>query len=238
MAADRLDDPDYPAYTTGRAAEVLGVQQAFLRSLDAAGAVRPQRTPGGRRRYSRRQLAFAARIRELFDQGHTLAAALRILDLEDGLAAERALTARLQNGSASGTGRTADRGRPVLRPAAAARARLPGPPRGGLLAGELPEPGQLGLELAGFLLQLQDLADAGQVQPVGGQRADLGEPVDVPPGVPAGAARAARRVQEPFPLVDPQRLRVQAGQLRRHRDTEQPPVQVRPPRVYHARPRW
>jgi len=92
---DALDDPDYPAYTTGRAAEVLGVQQAFLRSLDAADAVRPQRTAGGRRRYSRRQLAFAARVRELFDQGHTLAAALRILDLEDDLAAERAVTARL-----------------------------------------------------------------------------------------------------------------------------------------------
>jgi MerR family transcriptional regulator, heat shock protein HspR len=92
---DALDDPDYPAYTTGRAAEVLGVRQAFLRSLDAAGVVTPQRTPGGRRRYSRRQLAFAARIRELFDQGHTLAAARRILDLEDDLAAERALTARL-----------------------------------------------------------------------------------------------------------------------------------------------
>ena len=86
---DALDDPDYPAYTTGRAAEVLGVRQAFLRSLDAAGAVTPQRTPGGRRRYSRRQLAFAARIRELFDQGHTLAAAVRILDLEDGLAGRR-----------------------------------------------------------------------------------------------------------------------------------------------------
>ena len=35
---DALDDPDYPAYTTGRAAEVLGVRQAFLRSLDAVGA--------------------------------------------------------------------------------------------------------------------------------------------------------------------------------------------------------
>ncbi len=92
---DALDDPDYPAYTTGRAAEVLGVQQAFLRSLDTADAVRPQRTAGGRRRYSRRQLAFAARVRELFDEGHTLAAALQILDLEDDLAAERALTARL-----------------------------------------------------------------------------------------------------------------------------------------------
>ena len=92
---DALDDPDYPAYTTGRAAEVLGVQQAFLRSLDAAGAVRPDRSAGGRRRYTRRQLAFAARVRELFDQDVTLAAALRILALEDDLAAERALTARL-----------------------------------------------------------------------------------------------------------------------------------------------
>jgi MerR family transcriptional regulator, heat shock protein HspR len=90
-----LDDPDYPAYTTGRAAEVLGVRQAFLRALDTAGAVTPQRTAGGRRRYTRRQLAFAARIRELFDQGHTLAAALRILALEDDLTAERALTASL-----------------------------------------------------------------------------------------------------------------------------------------------
>jgi DNA-binding transcriptional MerR regulator len=68
---------------------------AFLRSLDAAGAVRPARSAGGRRRYSRRQLAVAARIRELLDQGHTLAAARRILALEDDLAAERALTARL-----------------------------------------------------------------------------------------------------------------------------------------------
>jgi MerR family transcriptional regulator/heat shock protein HspR len=90
-----LDDPDYPAYTTGRAAEVLGVQQAFLRSLDAAGAVSPERSAGGRRRYTRRQLAFAARVRELFDQGYTLAAVLRILALEDDLTAERALTARL-----------------------------------------------------------------------------------------------------------------------------------------------
>jgi MerR family transcriptional regulator, heat shock protein HspR len=92
---DDLDDPDYPAFTTGRAAEVLGVRQAFLRALDTAGAVTPQRSDGGRRRYTRRQLAFAARIRELFDQGYTLAAAQRILALEDDLAAERVLTASL-----------------------------------------------------------------------------------------------------------------------------------------------
>jgi MerR family transcriptional regulator, heat shock protein HspR len=96
VAADRLDDPDYPAYTTGRAAAALGVQQAFLRALDAAGAVTPQRSDGGHRRYTRRQLAFAGRIRELLDQGHSLASALRILGLQDDLAAERARTASLQ----------------------------------------------------------------------------------------------------------------------------------------------
>jgi MerR family transcriptional regulator, heat shock protein HspR len=93
--AGRLDVLDDPAYTTGRAAEILGVRQAFLRSLDAADAVTPQRATGGRRRYSRRQLAFAARIRELPGQGHTLAGARRILAVEDDLTAERALTARL-----------------------------------------------------------------------------------------------------------------------------------------------
>ena len=84
-----------PAYTTGRAAELLGVQQAFLRALDAAGAVRPQRSAGNHRRYTRRQLATALRIRELFDQGHNLTSALRIVALEDDLAAERELVASL-----------------------------------------------------------------------------------------------------------------------------------------------
>ena len=96
MPAEQLDDPDYPAYTTGQAAQVLGVQQAFLRGLDTAGAVRPGRSAGGHRRYSRRQLVLASRIRELFDQGHTLAAALRIVALEDELAAARALIGTLR----------------------------------------------------------------------------------------------------------------------------------------------
>jgi len=83
--------------------------------------------------------------------------------------------------------------------------------RGRAGAGQFPQPGQLGLQLPGLLLQLQDPADAGQVQAVGGQCAYLLELVDVPAGVPAGATRATRRVQQPFPLVDPQRLRVQTG---------------------------
>jgi MerR family transcriptional regulator, heat shock protein HspR len=84
-----LDDQDYPAITTGQAAKMLGVQEAFLRSLDAAGLVCPHRSDGGHRRYSRRQLALVLRLREQLDQGHTLAAADRIIGLEDELADAR-----------------------------------------------------------------------------------------------------------------------------------------------------
>lgn len=94
---DRLEDPDYPAYTTGRAADALAVQPAFLRALDTAGALKPVRSGGGHRRYTRRQLAFARRIRELFDQGHNLGSSLRILALQDELAAERDLVAGLRD---------------------------------------------------------------------------------------------------------------------------------------------
>jgi MerR family transcriptional regulator, heat shock protein HspR len=83
----KLDDEDYPAFTTGQAARMLGVQEAFLRSLDAAGVVRPDRSDGGHRRYSRRQLALVVRLREQLDEGHTLAAAARIVGLQDRLAA-------------------------------------------------------------------------------------------------------------------------------------------------------
>ena len=72
----QLDDEDYPAVTMGQAAELLEVQPAFLRSLDAAGVVTPHRSGGGHRRYSRRQLATAARMRALFDDGLNLDAGL------------------------------------------------------------------------------------------------------------------------------------------------------------------
>ncbi|KAA9157744.1 MerR family transcriptional regulator [Amycolatopsis acidicola] len=83
--ADKFDDEDYPAYTMGRAADMLGASQNFLRSLDEAGLIEPQRSAGGHRRYSRRQLRIAARVRELVDQGTAVDAACRIVSLEDQL---------------------------------------------------------------------------------------------------------------------------------------------------------
>ncbi|TDW79595.1 MerR family transcriptional regulator [Kribbella sp. VKM Ac-2566] len=81
-----FDDDDYPAFTMGRAAEMLGTTPGFLRSLGEAKLIDPQRSDGGHRRYSRYQLRLAARARELVDQGTTLEAACRIIILEDQLA--------------------------------------------------------------------------------------------------------------------------------------------------------
>jgi DNA-binding transcriptional MerR regulator len=81
-----FDDDDYPAFTMGRAAEMLGTTPGFLRSLDEAKLITPQRSEGGHRRYSRYQLRLATRARELVDQGTALEAACRIIILEDQLA--------------------------------------------------------------------------------------------------------------------------------------------------------
>jgi DNA-binding transcriptional MerR regulator len=94
---DAFDDVDYPAYTIGRAAEMLGVTPDFLRSLDAAGLLTPDRSTGGHRRYSRAELSLAARVRELLDHGHTvLTAACRIAELERELATAHARIAKLE----------------------------------------------------------------------------------------------------------------------------------------------
>ncbi|WP_405165623.1 MerR family transcriptional regulator [Nocardia sp. NBC_01499] len=96
-ATDKLDDDTYPAYSMGRAAEILGVTQAFLRGLDAAQLLTPQRSTGGHRRYSRYQLRIAGRVRELVDAGNTLEAACRIVILEDQLAEAQRLNTDLQH---------------------------------------------------------------------------------------------------------------------------------------------
>ena len=97
MSLNRLDEQDYPALTMGQAAELLGVQQAFLRSLDAADVIHPHRSPGGHRLYSRTQLHLAGRIRVLFDQGHNLPAAQRIIELQDQLDTAHQHIAELQH---------------------------------------------------------------------------------------------------------------------------------------------
>jgi DNA-binding transcriptional MerR regulator len=93
-AADKFDDEHYPAYTMGRAAEMLGTTPGFLRSLDEAKLLAPQRSSGGHRRYTRHELRLAARVRELLDEGMALNAACRIVVLEDQLEEARRASRR------------------------------------------------------------------------------------------------------------------------------------------------
>ncbi|MEV5457558.1 MerR family transcriptional regulator [Streptomyces cellulosae] len=78
-AVTPLDDDDYPAYTMGRAAEMLGTTPAFLRALGEHRLTTPLRSQSGHRRYARYQLRIAARARELVDQGTPIEAACRIV---------------------------------------------------------------------------------------------------------------------------------------------------------------
>ncbi|MEH0577936.1 MULTISPECIES: MerR family transcriptional regulator [Streptomyces] len=91
-----LDDDDYPAYTMGRAAEMLGTTPAFLRTLGEHRLITPLRSEGGHRRYSRYQLRIAARARELVDQGTPIEAACRIVILEDQLEEARRINEQLR----------------------------------------------------------------------------------------------------------------------------------------------
>ena len=99
---DRLDDEDYPAYTMGRAAEIIGASQDFLRRLDEEKLFTPFRSAGGHRRYSRYQLRLAARAREMVDQGTALESACRIIILEDQLEEALEVNRKLQREQSTG----------------------------------------------------------------------------------------------------------------------------------------
>lgn len=98
---NNLDDDHYPAYTMGRAAEMIGATAAFLRALDEARLITPLRSEGGHRRFSRYQLRIAQRARDLVDQGHPVESACRIVILEDQLAQAQHLNAALRTDPAA-----------------------------------------------------------------------------------------------------------------------------------------
>jgi MerR family transcriptional regulator, heat shock protein HspR len=104
MASLLIDDQDAAVYTVGQVAAMLQVTQAFLRRLYELAVVCPDRSSGGQRRYSRRQIATAARVRELAGEGLTLAAARRVLAVEDRISQ---LQARLDARAESARLRTA-----------------------------------------------------------------------------------------------------------------------------------
>ena len=92
-----FDQPDAPLFSVGQVADMLGVQQAFLRRLDTHDVVSPARSDGQQRRYSRADVGLVQEALTLIDDGLTLPGVRRVLllqqqvrELEDELRAARA----------------------------------------------------------------------------------------------------------------------------------------------------
>jgi MerR family transcriptional regulator/heat shock protein HspR len=77
-----LDDENLPLFTVGQVSQMLEIQQAFLRRLDQLGVVSPDRSAGNQRRYTRREITVVRYVVDLVDEGMTLAAVRRVLELE------------------------------------------------------------------------------------------------------------------------------------------------------------
>ena len=77
-----IDDENLPLFTVGQVSVMLEVQQAFLRRLDQLDVVRPSRSDGGQRRYTRREITVVQYVVRLADEGMSLAGIRRILELE------------------------------------------------------------------------------------------------------------------------------------------------------------
>ena len=87
MAPSPLDDEHAPLFTVGQVAEMLAVKQAFLRRVDDLQVVSPQRSAGGQRRYTRYEIRVIQQVVSMADEGITLQAIRRIIELEQQLVA-------------------------------------------------------------------------------------------------------------------------------------------------------
>jgi DNA-binding transcriptional MerR regulator len=81
-----FEDDHLPLYTVGQVAEMLAVKQAFLRRVDQLQVVSPSRSGGGQRRYTRVEIRVIQQVASMADEGLTMPAIRRIIELEQQLA--------------------------------------------------------------------------------------------------------------------------------------------------------
>jgi MerR family transcriptional regulator, heat shock protein HspR len=81
-----FEDENIPLFTVGQVAEMLAVKQAFLRRVDELRVVSPQRSAGGQRRYTRVEIRVIRQVATMADEGMTMPAIRRIIELEGQLA--------------------------------------------------------------------------------------------------------------------------------------------------------
>jgi len=81
-----FDDENVPLYTVGQVADMLSLKQAFLRRIDELQVVSPQRSAGRQRRYTRVEIRVVQQVATMADEGMTMPAIRRIIELEQRLA--------------------------------------------------------------------------------------------------------------------------------------------------------
>jgi DNA-binding transcriptional MerR regulator len=81
-----FEDENVPLFTVGQVAEMLAVKQAFLRRIDELQVVTPRRSAGRQRRYTRVEIRVIQQVASMADEGMTLPAIRRIIELETKLA--------------------------------------------------------------------------------------------------------------------------------------------------------
>ncbi|MBA3991024.1 MAG: helix-turn-helix transcriptional regulator [Propionibacteriales bacterium] len=77
-----VSDPDAPVFVISVAAELSGMHPQTLRGYDRMGLVSPDRTGGGGRRYSVRDIELLRIVTRLTSAGIGIEGVRRILDLE------------------------------------------------------------------------------------------------------------------------------------------------------------
>jgi len=81
-----FDDENVPLFTVGQVADMLSLKQAFLRRIDDLQVVSPQRSAGRQRRYTRVEIRIIQQVATMADEGMTMTAIRRIIELEQQLA--------------------------------------------------------------------------------------------------------------------------------------------------------
>src|ERR1700761_3254622 len=77
-----FEDENVPLYTVGQVAEMLSLKQAFLRRIDELQVVSPRRSAGRQRRYTRVEIRVIQQVATMADEGMTMTAIRRIIELE------------------------------------------------------------------------------------------------------------------------------------------------------------
>jgi MerR family transcriptional regulator/heat shock protein HspR len=96
---------DAPVFVISVAAQLAGMHPQTLRQYDRLGLVNPDRTPGGGRRYSARDVALLREVQRLSQEdGVNLAGIKRIIELEQQVDALRARVADLESALAAARG--------------------------------------------------------------------------------------------------------------------------------------